>query len=769
MGYAEAQYTADEVINAMKQMGANESGIPPVKPWVTVVPADQSVKIYWRVKNTDIEKQRVCTVKGVMIRKKLGSPITGLDDGELVGIYEDAEAWAHEDNPITITNLQNGVWIWVAVWAFSDHNVYNLDMSNVFQVQPGVDLIYGFHQDFTDLNPQTSITYIGANAQFTPMYTRAGRNGITSWSAPINLGGVELPHTYSTPELRSEFTMGSWKQWSWLNKNQPFFLIRKTEQTSSSSGGVTAYTYKYTVQKYARLEASNYNVDADTKQLLDLSNIPDGFYPMGYFAWIPLIYMKEVYDADGNGRTVYFSETKNTSATSDFVAVGFKNKKGQQLKGLWLAMNYQSIENQGTASNTKYYGFSNPEYCTIAYPPEIGKYAPNDSNGQNLIINAGPLTSNEIRYSPSKLPAQTMTVLKTKLSQAFYTDDFRVFGGEIANVLRDILILLYKTTDIQEASGYGGSVFLGSPATLRSGNNSQSMHIEVRYSSMFNYTASFQTTYLALFPNKSGLYIEWPKYDYDNVNLARDVFMNYGGFYGIDGTTFYQIYGSGSSTKQASFAAMGAGKLFHSFALGSYLYPLIDLNMVIKSNRVYYTKNYKYDLLNILSSYDPTNVYYPETRSLKFPKKMVKVSSSIGSIPDQESTSSGSGSTGLCDASIPGKGGIYETTPTNPAESVPLIWTLASQYSNIMNNNQLSGYESYNASCGEFTGLYASYSGPMCLSNVMDLAEGTTDSPTNLSNSGVSGIPGFAYVLMPFPPTNYTPYDDYEGGVPSQW
>lgn len=645
MGYAEAQYTVDEVINALQQMGANESGIPPIKPWVTVVPAQQSVKVYFKVQNTDIEDQRVCTVKGVMIRKKLGSPITSISDGDLVGIYEDEEAWAHENTPVTITGLENGVWVWIGVWTFSDHNVYNLDMSNVRQVQPGVDIIYGFHQDFTDLNPETSITYIGANTGFTPMHTIEYKTATVGSTTKV----VPDPN----------YTYGSWKTWSWLNAIQPFFVNAETHPLSSDPQNMKAYAH-VRMTKANRLRADNYTIDADTGKIVPevsqarLSGEYNGFSTFMY-VWIPRLYVKEVYASDGNSRDVYFSETKLTSSTSDFVLRGFKDPSGNIVKGFWLGMGCFSttstIYTKGTLS--------------MPTQPDSTSYGPRFGNDWDITWLFGNYASDyqfyRAKYGEEVLDMSKNTVAyKEQTTPTLGYTDIAVYGGVWHFLIRDILYMLYRSTNILAHTG----------------------------------TITSESAWRQI---KSG--IIW------NSSMMSG------------GTGLYN-------------------KIFHSPALALKLQSSNspDINLWITNNSRlnvipdgYYDYNYTHAVQTpvVLNLGAASYVY-----------KMQSLGNEIGSMGVREGSlmSSTTASTGLCS---------YQdlTDKTQNLTQYPPRTT-----------NRIIYY-------GDKEGIHG-YQG-------IDPYLQSGASSWTYRNYGYQ-TPKVA-IPITFPPTNYTPYDDYEGGVPSQW
>lgn len=121
----------------------------------------------------------------------------------------------------------------------------------------------------------------------------------------------------------------------------------------------------------------------------------------GAFAWLNKLYYKEEYASDGNSRTVMFSTTPQTG----FDPVGFVDDDSNELEGLWLAMFYQNANNSKTLAN------------------------------QTL---AKSLTTD-----------QQKTKIDAVGSRA------RFLGGPIMNILRDLLYMLFKSTDIQLQAGHG--------------------------------------------------------------------------------------------------------------------------------------------------------------------------------------------------------------------------------------------------------------------------------------------------------------------------
>jgi hypothetical protein len=132
----------------------------------------------------------------------------------------------------------------------------------------------------------------------------------------------------------------------------------------------------------------------------DVANVD---YDGGAFSWAQKIYKYE--QSIGDGRIVKFSFEKKDG----FEPVGFIDPDGNELEGIWLPMFYGSIVNEKMKS----------------------------------ISGVQPCYNNTT--------AQEKTAIDAVGSRA------KFFGGPIINTLTDLLIMFAKTTNLQEAYGYGNS------------------------------------------------------------------------------------------------------------------------------------------------------------------------------------------------------------------------------------------------------------------------------------------------------------------------
>lgn len=159
--------------------------------------------------------------------------------------------------------------------------------------------------------------------------------------------------------------------------------------------------YPFMVKKSGE---ADYQIDPDnyTKKLEgETSDYNNLTYSGGAFAWLNKIWMKETYSENGELRKVRFSN----GAAEGFLPVGFYDFNKQELEGLWIPMSYM------------------------------------DESGRTLIAETMPC--------PNKTCDQEKDLIDGFSSRAVF------LGGPIMNVLRDLEYMMFKTTNIQEAAGYG--------------------------------------------------------------------------------------------------------------------------------------------------------------------------------------------------------------------------------------------------------------------------------------------------------------------------
>lgn len=301
---------ADEIKAAVTEMAEGGSGgiEPSNLISLTVEPEDQ--KLYVRftapgdtiVSNPDGSvQQTICTVKGVRIIVKPGTDaIENETDGTIVANIERKDFDTYKTEAYEISGLTNNSDYTVAVMPYSDYGIFNRNTANQYTAMPSEVLIYGFTQNFSNKDPETTITYTDANATYTPFSRKSD-------------GSMDL---------------GSWGDFKLLKKNLPY-MVKKD--------GKADY----------QLNPNDYTKKADGSN----SDVSNASYEGGAFSWIEKIYMKETYASDGNSRHVQFAFNNLNPRTKDFEPIGFV-MDGKELDGVWLPMFYMDA-NGKTISGTQ--------------------------------------------------------------------------------------------------------------------------------------------------------------------------------------------------------------------------------------------------------------------------------------------------------------------------------------------------------------------------------------------------------------------------------
>lgn len=300
MGYAEAQYTVDELLAHLDR--TEGSGIPPSTMECSVrAGVNLSINCYFAPMNTVINGATLCLIKGVRIVINHVHIPENIYDGEII-IDSVDDAFAHSSNPLVVSVPEEGDW-YIRFFPYSDQNVYNYSDEHKFQVTVSTSIrIAAFHQDFTNLDPTTSITYFDEDLGFVPMMTNASNGDIT---------------------------YGDWMdRWPWLQKIRPYMV-----------------NYDGTVD-YA-LNPNDYTKKEDGSES-DVSNLD--YQGAGAFVWIPRLYTKNVQDG-ATSRTVYFSEEK---IDDDYKAYGFIDRDGNEMLGVWLPMFFTSSTFKSVAGSKEF-------------------------------------------------------------------------------------------------------------------------------------------------------------------------------------------------------------------------------------------------------------------------------------------------------------------------------------------------------------------------------------------------------------------------------
>ena len=285
------------------------------------------------------------------------------------GTYGMQLATSYSDDMIYKRFKNNNVWSdWVLQPTRGEVNALNSKIGSTSLIGIGdgsvtgaisslydqVNDYYGFIEDCNTLSATVRITYIGKNTNYTPV--------------SIGSGGA--------------LNMGSWQDFYDKLNNHPWMV--KSDGTPDYQLSDTDYTKK---------------VDGTTA-----SDVDNSSYDGGAFAWIKKIYKYEDFDPATNKRTVMFSFTPKAG----FEPVGFIDKDGVEMQGIWIPMFYGSIDGNGKARSIS---GTQPSY--------------------------------------NKTTTEQNTAIEGVGTRAAF------FGGGIVNTLTDIMIMMGKSTDTQGTFGKG--------------------------------------------------------------------------------------------------------------------------------------------------------------------------------------------------------------------------------------------------------------------------------------------------------------------------
>ena len=195
-------------------------------------------------KDTVVEGQIICAVKGYRLLIKEGSIPQDENDGRL--LEDVTELGKYENSALLVEELTNDTTYYVAAFPFSDYMFFNRQQANVAKVTPKRYTLFGYYKDMDDTNPETRIHYIEMNENFRPMRCVAD-----------NTGG---------------WTMGDWSE-------ENCWILR----------GNKPYMVRYDGKIDYELDHDDYNKKKADGSPSDVSNLA---YEGNAMATIPLIWVK---------------------------------------------------------------------------------------------------------------------------------------------------------------------------------------------------------------------------------------------------------------------------------------------------------------------------------------------------------------------------------------------------------------------------------------------------------------------------------------------
>lgn len=359
MNYAEGQYIIDSFNTEYPKQERNGIALS-YFDWSTSASGDK-IYVQFVPKDTSMNDLLLVRLSKIVICIKKSKPLN-IDDYEARQEIDRSSLSMNDTNEIIFNGMDVNTTYYIRLFPISDHNVVSYDKRFVQTVETQSLQIMSFHQDFNDVNPETTITYTGSNSNYIPVNNNASFGNITN---------------------------GTWNNWSWLQKIKPCMIRHNGE-----------FDYE--------LDPTDYTKKKDGSP----SDISNSSYQGGAFVWFPKLYMKEVYAEDGSSRDVYFTDNPNDETTRDFKPVGFTMSDGTVVNGLWIPMFYP---------------------------------------GDNWEIKANASIRNDRGTGYFVADDLTFSSVRSVWSRGIY------FGFPLTNVLRDLLYMLYRSTNIQAHTANGST------------------------------------------------------------------------------------------------------------------------------------------------------------------------------------------------------------------------------------------------------------------------------------------------------------------------
>lgn len=298
MGYPEAQYVIEELSREFEEV-APQFGPEPKPVVVTNVVNNKKNAIDLTVTmpgDSVINGYTLVKLAGVKVVYKKGSIPENPNDGTL---FKDITSPLSGSTHVIVTGLENLASYGIRFFPYSDKGTYSTDPSNGAMYAVEYENYVAFTQNFNNSNIDTCISYVGQNAEWSPVRVDSSQN-------------VKL---------------NQWADWDWLKKIK-YAIIDKNGHIVEDLN-INDWTKK-TDGSPSML--SNGLLKTPFDDMDDSSNTGNN---IGLYVWFPNLYMKEVYS--GSQRTVYFSTTKDGKTMADANLV-IGHVYDQDYKGLWVPM-----------------------------------------------------------------------------------------------------------------------------------------------------------------------------------------------------------------------------------------------------------------------------------------------------------------------------------------------------------------------------------------------------------------------------------------------
>lgn len=406
MGYAEAQYIIDEVNQRMDTNINTGLPIANVDCRLTDGP-NGSVNIFFEIKDLTLDEANGTLARfgSCEVRIKKDSAPKDTTDGTFVAKFEREDMAKYKTEAYVYAGeLESGETYYLRFFPQTDHGVVSYNRDLIFEFIPSMIQVFGFRQDFKDKNPDTQITYLSYNKNYRPMHTN------------VDTGS---------------FTMGSWDNWTWLNKVTPMIVDRGLN--------VIQLLDKNDYEKTTSGSNSNIHMISD----------------FGCFVWIPKLYYKEEWSENGTVREVQFTDDEQWVADHPGFEKNIFTIRTPGTSG-WITSE-STLRNQRTDCKGFFINMFPIGIRFNSYGSDLEK----DYNGgkdirvsmYSDIHNSNTNYRHLIGWAPGFTTPSTHDLFRNPSTN--YRNAIGSADINHVNFFRDIIYLLIKSTDILKHCGYG--------------------------------------------------------------------------------------------------------------------------------------------------------------------------------------------------------------------------------------------------------------------------------------------------------------------------
>lgn len=409
---------------------------------VNIINFDEAAKITWTDPDDIIEDgEKPVTWQGTVVVRKEGSAPKNWTDGILIERIEEKNKY--KDTPLINENLINGIEYFYGIFPYSSQKIYNYNFTQLFIA--------------TEIYPDPP-TIISAK----------GTNGIITLNIECEEGSLlklvyksgSAPESDSDGKIIDNLSPGIVNICDLTNSTEYFFVAYAyiKSRISPASNTISAIPKTYTLLgfKINKLESGPYPRVEYTEDAIGLTpakvDLETGEFDYGSFADFWFVKNNKIVMLDYNGQEVYELNPNDYSkkidgSDSDIENTSFEGNVMSKIPKVYLKT---WEEDDYECCNI----------CDVKIDNDYYAYAHTRADGSEMDYVyysgfEGSLVGGKMRSLKGLLP----TVQQDKATQKKYVNAngamYSMQSWSQYNLINMLLILMGKTTDIQEAFGYG--------------------------------------------------------------------------------------------------------------------------------------------------------------------------------------------------------------------------------------------------------------------------------------------------------------------------